>query len=623
MKTNIAVFLSIFFVFLIYGCLTGANTELPGPTKAPAPAQLPTREPEAVNLPPGGADSGGKPPEDQAEEPADWIWFGEDWEQGLDGTYPWRSSGDAAVITAEDEGILPADRPFFGNSSRFLRMSVGRGQRADIELSVTIPRDGFLSFKFKTDLSEIDGQFFKVLVDGVESASFSGLYRVWREGGVPVPAGSHDIQFLVCRSDTIITNRTNSVYLDGISLVADTVHHVSVTPPGRKETFVGAAPGDRLVFFPLAKRFDDSIISAKPEDFSLILVSPDGLSYGDGIVSSEGVLMPLTPGEYKILASYKGRHSALSDPIVVHDRNYMKDSYHYPGTGLTYQGNSGSCGKEDGEPLTYRSLIITCPTESEFLADAFFTLQGTINNPACLDHALLKVTKVDDRGEITAAKEYYLNGNVNTRIWLRHGQGAYRVELFHLKSIKIARGLGADGFVSSSTYEANPGISFTVTNTRDEDGSFIYPTPEVQADDLRIMNLAAEITYGCGTKWDKIVAIHDKVISLLRYDFVALIDENTVAKSNAVVTLKRGMGQCEDYTHLSTALLRAAGIPTREVFWKRDSGSHAYNYVYLGGVPLLFDATHDDPPPDDDQPFRTLYTHLLKRVDPDPDEKDY
>ena len=61
-------------------------------------------------------------------------------------------------------------------------------------------------------------------------------------------------------------------------------------------------------------------------------------------------------------------------------------------------------------------------------------------------------------------------------------------------------------------YIPYPAVTFTVTNTRDEDGTWLYPSNVVQADNIAIMNKVADITDGPETAEDKAKAIHDWIV---------------------------------------------------------------------------------------------------------------
>ena len=177
-------------------------------------------------------------------------------------------------------------------------------------------------------------------------------------------------------------------------------------------------------------------------------------------------------------------------------------------------------------------------------------------------------------------------------------------------NITTASRMGADGFISRAAYNKPPGISFVINNTRDEDGSLVYPGPGVPSDDLRIMNLVNEITFGIQDETGKIQAIHDWLVRMARYDTAALKSDDYRIKSDALIMLRRRTGVCEDYAVLAASLLRGAGIPVQVIHDKKKD--HAFNVVYQGNIPLLFDATWDDPRPGDHDEDRVTYDLFLR-----------
>ncbi|MDR2158554.1 MAG: transglutaminase domain-containing protein [Treponema sp.] len=546
------------------------------------------------------------------------LLFSEDFERDL-AAHPWHSSGDVSVITASDPLIKAAARPYFDNSSRFVRFRIGNGEAAVMELPVRVLRDAHLSFFHRVDIDGASGQRFRVLVDGKEAKVLAGLDHVWKRESVPLKPGDRILRFELVGGGVLIENHDNAVYVDTLTIAADVIHHVTVGSPGVKETRVGAPSGERLVFVPRAHRIDGSAMPVAREDFDLLVTGEDGTCFGDGIIDHQGVLTPLTPGAYRIRGALKAAPEiyGLSAGVIVRHRDFLTgEPYLYPGTGHTYQGYMGS--RTDGEPLSHRSITVNFPLEREFDADGFFPLRGTVKNPACLDHARLLISRIDDGGgempgNGDASDVYYLHKDFDTRIWLRYGKGKYRADLYHIVNITAASRLGTDGFISRAAYNRPPGISFVINNTRDEDGSLIYPGPGIPSDDHRIMNLMNEITFGIHDEAGKIQAIHDRVVRMARYDDEAAKSDNHKAKSDALLMLRRRVGLCEDYSVLSASLLRSAGIPTQVVYdEKRD---HAFNVIYQGNTPLLFDATWDDPRPGDHDEDRVTYDWLLKALD--------
>jgi len=95
----------------------------------------------------------------------------------------------------------------------------------------------------------------------------------------------------------------------------------------------------------------------------------------------------------------------------------------------------------------------------------------------------------------------------------------------------------------------NPGPEFT---------DYLAATEQVQADDPRIRKLAAELIKGVTTEYDAVQRIVSWVVDNVRY-------VTPPVRYDALYSLESGKGNCQNYSHLSAALLRSVGIPTRIV----------------------------------------------------------
>jgi transglutaminase-like putative cysteine protease len=87
---------------------------------------------------------------------------------------------------------------------------------------------------------------------------------------------------------------------------------------------------------------------------------------------------------------------------------------------------------------------------------------------------------------------------------------------------------------------------------------FLAATEQVQSSDRRIQSLAGELTRGVKTQFDAVQRIISWVV-----DHVAYV--NPPEKVDALYALESGKGNCQNFSHLSAALLRAVGIPVRIV----------------------------------------------------------
>ena len=121
------------------------------------------------------------------------------------------------------------------------------------------------------------------------------------------------------------------------------------------------------------------------------------------------------------------------------------------------------------------------------------------------------------------------SGELEMRIWLRWGKGSYTVKICDVAEARWNY-QAVDGMTSTdgkityygdnilASYSYYPSVTFTVNNTRDEDGTFLYPSSVVQSDDITVMNKAADLTAGLTKTEDKIKAIHDWIVTSKYYD---------------------------------------------------------------------------------------------------------
>ncbi len=103
---------------------------------------------------------------------------------------------------------------------------------------------------------------------------------------------------------------------------------------------------------------------------------------------------------------------------------------------------------------------------------------------------------------------------------------------------------------------------------------YLQPTINAQSNDPTIKALAASITKGLTTPYDKATAIFNWVRDHITYSFYY----NT--KYGALGTLNAGTGNCVDHSHLTVALARAAGIPARYQLGNCDFSDGWYGHVW-------------------------------------------
>ena len=87
---------------------------------------------------------------------------------------------------------------------------------------------------------------------------------------------------------------------------------------------------------------------------------------------------------------------------------------------------------------------------------------------------------------------------------------------------------------------------------------YLSPTKQVQSDNPRIRKLAKELTQGVTTQFDAVQRILTWIVDNLRY-------VTPPAKYDALYGLEARKGNCQNFSHLSAALMRAVSIPVRIV----------------------------------------------------------
>ncbi len=125
--------------------------------------------------------------------------------------------------------------------------------------------------------------------------------------------------------------------------------------------------------------------------------------------------------------------------------------------------------------------------------------------------------------------------------------------------MKIHRPLWAEGtFLSSQQFQQQ-------ASSADALCFYLKPSKNVQSEDAGIVSKADEITAGIADAYGKVRAIHDWVASYLYFDYDALAQPGQNWPKDALGALECGRTVCEGYANLTTALLRASGIPAKTV----------------------------------------------------------
>jgi transglutaminase-like putative cysteine protease len=87
---------------------------------------------------------------------------------------------------------------------------------------------------------------------------------------------------------------------------------------------------------------------------------------------------------------------------------------------------------------------------------------------------------------------------------------------------------------------------------------YLKPSEQVQSEDQGIKDLSAELVKGARTEGEAVTRIMHWIVDHLHYTLEPV-------GYDALTTRREGKGNCQNYSHLTMALLRAAGIPARLV----------------------------------------------------------
>lgn len=135
---------------------------------------------------------------------------------------------------------------------------------------------------------------------------------------------------------------------------------------------------------------------------------------------------------------------------------------------------------------------------------------------------------------------------------------------------------------------------------KNEVGDYLEPTKTVQSDHSGIRSKARELVQGVKTEFDAVQRILTWVVDHMNY-------VTPPKQYDALYAFQNGKGNCQNYSHLSAALMRCVGIPVRivngvtlkqpytmktedgEFTFKMGQGRHSWIEVYftdLGWVPF-------------------------------------
>ncbi|MGQ9560065.1 MAG: transglutaminase domain-containing protein [Candidatus Oleimicrobiaceae bacterium] len=87
---------------------------------------------------------------------------------------------------------------------------------------------------------------------------------------------------------------------------------------------------------------------------------------------------------------------------------------------------------------------------------------------------------------------------------------------------------------------------------------YLKPSPQVQSADAGIVARARQLTVGARTEFDAVQKVLSWVVDHMQY-------VTPPVQYDALYSFQSGKGNCQNYSHLAAALLRAVGVPVRIV----------------------------------------------------------
>ncbi|MBF0329341.1 MAG: transglutaminase domain-containing protein [Nitrospirae bacterium] len=101
-------------------------------------------------------------------------------------------------------------------------------------------------------------------------------------------------------------------------------------------------------------------------------------------------------------------------------------------------------------------------------------------------------------------------------------------------------------------------VDFPLKSIPDSEKVFLKQSEMVQSSSPEISSLSKRLTEGAKTEYEAVTAILNYVADAIKYTY-------NPPQFDSLYTLRNRTGNCQNFAHLSMALLRAAGIPARIV----------------------------------------------------------
>jgi hypothetical protein len=271
----------------------------------------------------------------------------------------------------------------------------------------------------------------------------------------------------------------------------------------------------------------------------------------------------------KTVKKYISKHSRLPSSVKVGDVSFKTADY-------LYIASKAIVNLKKGNTKDISIKILKNPSKPK---DA--TNLGYLNN--YLSAAEKVVKTADSKGK--------LPNSVGSKIGTIGYKGL--VSAFSKVLTSYGKNKKMPKYVSVKAFSGSPSPSTGVLNSKNTIknlAAYLAASKNCEVNDAQIKKLVTKLTKNCKTEKQKAEKIFNYVRDTLSYSFYY----NT--KYGAAGTLKNKAGNCVDHAHLTVAMLRCAGLPTRYVhatchFNSGHTFGHVWAQVLIGNTWTVADTT--------------------------------
>lgn len=289
------------------------------------------------------------------------------------------------------------------------------------------------------------------------------------------------------------------------------------------------------------------------------------------------------------------------------DFTAIDQQFTFAGTSYLGRGNTLDDASPRNVPDNYWSgIVVSKPDVRSFKADGCFLLEG-VNSYG--SNAQWAAVYVSNHNSLSDVRVFWAKNSFSQRVWLPGGKGTYSVNIYFTMMSTNTLGYEGDimGYSRTMLTDRRGVYTFVVENIRDEDGTHLYPSWDINADDPAISSLAQQLVSGVSGESNRCRVVHDFVVTNLQYDYSSTTNEIR-KRQDAIAVLSNQMAVCEGYAHIYNALLRSLGIRARYV----SGGNHGWSRVLSEGNWWYVDTTWDDPGPNSHLPSNIRWKYFYQ-----------